>query len=223
LQQVEDCLHHAQVASDRYVWVRHHHRDRADPLAAMDRPHVFAILNSRLPRAAKKPTPISDLGDYWGLKSPKFHAARIQSLGFTEVQVVRLGSVSRDESPQTGAATFGPGTYASVSFDFNLVSMVVDLGTVRNIDVLHLYAGQYKPGNVRLDETKVSLYVSDDNVTYRPIRFSYHEPDPHLIELTDMDERGRYFKIAHSIKDASYTSQFTAGTDFGGARAFVKR
>ncbi len=223
LHQVEDSLHHAQFVTDQYVWVWHHHRDRTDPLAMMDRSHVFAILNSRLARTANKPTPISDLKDYWGLKGPVYHAARLESLGFAQLQVARLGSVNRDESPQTGAASFAPGTYASVSFDYNLVSMVVDLGAVQKVDVIHIYGGQYKPGNVRLDETNVSLYVSDDNVTYRPIHFTYHEPDPHVIELTGMACPGRYFKIAHSIRDASYTSKFTAGTDFGGAKAFVKR
>lgn len=219
---LEDTVHYALSTSERYVWLWSHHRDRKDPLSKLDRTRVFSILNSRLARSTAKPTPTSDLREYWGLKSPHFYALKLKQQGFREVEVQQFGSASDDEEPQSGVASFVPGASRSVSFDYRRTSMVLDLGTIQRIDAIQMYGGTFRPGNVRLDQTNVSLYVSNDNTTYRRIECTYREPGPHAIELGGIQDPARYFKIANTIQDSSHKFGFTAGTDFGGARAFVK-
>ena len=221
-QEFENALHYALAVSDKYVWVWHHHRDSARPMRWASRRRVFAVLNALRARSDQKATPTNDLSDYWGLNGPDFHAARLEAEGFEQCPVVRFGVVNDrgDHEPQKGVASFPA---ASISFDHMQKSLVVDLGEVRHIDAIQMYASpNWRGGNYRLDESNVQLYCGDDNASYRRIPCTYVEPSPYVIELRDIGVAARYFKIHNTLK-ATRRPYFNAGTEHGGARAFVRR
>ncbi len=78
VQDLENALHHALAVSGQYVWLWDHHRDWTTPMRKVTRERVFAVMNALRARSAAKATPTNDLSDYWGLKSPVFHAAKLE-------------------------------------------------------------------------------------------------------------------------------------------------
>ena len=153
------------------------------------------------------------------VKDNDYYAAKVLQKGYVEIPVAAFGMVEHDVRPQTGVALF-PGGASTAAFDYNHRSMVIDLGESRAIDMIHNYASRKGADNINMNETNVHLYTSDDNVNCRKVAFEYRDPGPHVLEIARITAEARYFKINCTFTEGE--DQFGAGTDYGGAKAFIK-
>jgi len=158
------------------------HLDPTDPHTTMD---------------AVRTTLIDQLVAHDRIKDHEYFAAQLVERGYERRAVSRQGHVTGDTDPRAGVASFEP---KSFPFDNPHTSIVLDLGAVKQIDVIQLYtAARLERNNVNLDGTSLELYCSDDNASYRRIPFTYRDVDMRVVELADIREEGRYFKVTFSL------------------------
>ena len=134
------------------------------------------------------------------IKDQGYFAARLAERGYGQVPVSKLGYVMADVTPETGVALFES---KSFPFDSPNTSVVLDLGAVNRINVIQLYTtAPLERNNVNLDGTSLELYRSNDNASYERIPFTYRDVDTRVVELADIREQSRYFKIRFALRDA---------------------
>lgn len=219
-RQAEDALHYGLHVADEYVWLWSHSRNYNWQEGWADRERIAAVVNARLPRDTAERTSADDLPDRWQVRNPAFHAAAMISKGYEELEFERVGYVEADEDPRSGSGDFTHGA-VSIALDYNLRSIVLDMGRMSDVDAIHLYSGLARLGNARLDDTNVSLLTSEDNDAYEPVAFTYQESDRFTIELSSIDSDARYFKIHAAIPGKTGT-HFSTGTYFKSPKVFRK-
>ena len=241
---LENAIYYALQNADQYVWIWNgcdwgQEATPNDPLKGTlyfiwwignaPRDRAAALMNAKLARQSPDRLDPANLSEYWGKKSPGYYAAVLAGKGFKTLPAT-LGMVEKDTTPTSGQARFddqGP-----MAFDLDHRSLVLDLAEPREVDIIQLYTmffhvtsrNPLKLGAYRLDETNVKLYVSNDNVSYRPVPAVYREINPFAIELSDIGVKARYFKVNADVGDGEWGFFLRRRTDTynrGGA-AFSK-
>ncbi len=111
----------------------------------------------------------------------------------------RFGFVDEDGNPATGALTFQ--TQGGCALDYRNRSVGLDLGEPRDVAELWLWAGPPSARVEAVTSDRLSVWVSDDNETYRQV-----EPGPEiegrrlpsgaaLVSLRGLRLRARYVKV----------------------------
>lgn len=219
-REAEDAIHYALLAADQYVWIWSHGRDFKWQIGWADKERVAVMQNCRLPRDSTERISVDDLPAYWQVRDHHYYAGLMGNEGFEELKIERVGFVEGDAAPKHGQVDFSQNA-ESLSFDYNMRSLVLDLGASRPVTNIHLYGSLQYDGATRIDESNVQLLVSEDNVSYAPIECIYRELDRYTIELAEIHHAGRYYKVHCTVSDTN-GSMFSTGTFWGGPKAFSR-
>ena len=215
----EDAIYYALHAADEYVWIWYGWSYNFW-LGSAPRARVAALMNAKKARNSPDRLSADDLPDYWTHRTAEHFAAELAERGYSRLDA-KFGYRDHDPDPAAGAVGFG--WAGALALDYDMRSIGVDLGTAQRVDLVQVYGSPAGASTGRLDKSSVEVYVSDDNQAYRPVAFTYREPFPTVIEVSDLNVTARYVKIHCSITDKK-DAQFTAGTDYGpGAYAFRRR
>lgn len=112
-----------------------------------------------------------------------------------------VGYRNNDLHPEVGFASYWGQTYL-LALDYLCRSVVTDLGSSRHFTSVRLASDGV---STRLEKTDLSLYTSNDNVTYtRIVDWDFLKIGNELT-LFNISATARYVKVRTHINDASYT------------------
>ena len=124
-------------------------------------------------------------------------------------QNATIGFVSNDKAPATGSAGFG--STAPFAFDVGLNSIAADLGSVKEVNYIKLYDNDSESRIARQD---LSIYVSDDNVTYTKIKDFTLRRDGNVYHLYNFSAAARYIKVNQAFFETNAAVAALAPLDY---------
>ncbi|MEK3912639.1 DUF2341 domain-containing protein [Paenibacillus sp. FSL H7-0331] len=112
-----------------------------------------------------------------------------------------VGYLNQDMNPTSGSIGSW-GAAVAAALDYNYRSLGIDLGVIRTFNTIELVESQ---GPSRLEKTDLSVYVSNDNMSYSKITdWDFLKLD-HTLILYNLSGSGRYVKIHNHIDDLDFT------------------
>lgn len=111
------------------------------------------------------------------------------------------GTLAQDVNPAAGSIA-GFGSSAAVSLDHDLMSIGYDLGTALEFNSVELKEDSVSS---RVEQTDLSLYVSNDNITYTKVEDWDFLKTGSKVAMYNFLEEARYIKIHNHYEDGNPT------------------